>query len=447
MDEGTLVEWLVAPGDTVHRGDIVAVVDTAKSAIEIEVFEDGVVEALLVEPGTTVPVGEPLARIAGREAGPVVGAPTPEMVKDQPPQPGQPMVASPIVRHLAHQRGVDLAAVHGSGPDGVVTRSDVEAATPPLDTVSADRGPGPTELTRSEEGRVRASPFARRRASELGVDLSAVTGTGPDGAITVADVEGASVRDKPSPSDTGSAKTAGEPLRTNAPQDAKQMAKAKQAAMRAAIGELMARSKREIPHYYLTQQIDLRSAVEWMREANSARGVESRLVPAVLLLKATALAVRKVPEVNGFFVDGTFRPGEHVHLGVAVSLRGGGLVAPAIHDADQRSLDELMASLKDLVSRSRAGRLKGSEMSDPTITVTNLGDQGVESVVGVIYPPQVGLVGFGRIVERPWAVDGMLAVHPVVTASLAADHRVTDGHRGGLFLSAVDDLLQRPEEL
>jgi pyruvate dehydrogenase E2 component (dihydrolipoamide acetyltransferase) len=447
MDEGTLVEWLVAPGDTVHRGDIVAVVDTAKSAIEIEVFEDGLVEALLVEPGTTVPVGEPLARIAGREAGPVVGATTPEMVKDQPPQPGQPMVASPIVRHLAHQRGVDLAAVHGSGPDGVVTRSDVEAATPPLDTVSADRGPGPTERTRSEEGRVRASPFARRRASELGVDLSAVTGTGPDGAITVADVEGSSVRDKPSPSDMGSAKTAGEPLRTNAPQDAKQMAKAKQAAMRAAIGELMARSKREIPHYYLTQQIDLRSAVEWMREANSARGVESRLVPAVLLLKATALAVRKVPEVNGFFVDGTFRPGEHVHLGVAVSLRGGGLVAPAIHDADQRSLDELMASLKDLVSRSRAGRLKGSEMSDPTITVTNLGDQGVESVVGVIYPPQVGLVGFGRIVERPWAVDGMLAVHPVVTASLAADHRVTDGHRGGLFLSAVDDLLQRPEEL
>jgi pyruvate dehydrogenase E2 component (dihydrolipoamide acetyltransferase) len=209
----------------------------------------------------------------------------------------------------------------------------------------------------------------------------------------------------------------------------------------------MARSKREIPHYYLTQGIDLRAATEWMRETNAGRGVEQRLVPAVLLLKATALAARKVPEVNGFYTDGAFHPSEHVHLGVAVSLRGGGLVAPAIHDADQRSLDDLMASLKDVVSRARAGRLKGSEMSDPTITVTNLGDQGVESVVGVIYPPQVALGGFGRIVERPWAVDGMLAVHPVVTASLAADHRVTDGHRGGLFLAAVDDLLQRPEEL
>ena len=122
-------------------------------------------------------------------------------------------------------------------------------------------------------------------------------------------------------------------------------------------------------------------------------------------------------------------------------------MAPAIHDAQTRDLDDLMAALKDVVARARAGRLRGSEMSDPTITVTNLGDQGVESVVGVIYPPQVALVGFGRVVERPWAVDGMLAVHPVVTATLAADHRVTDGHRGGLFLAAVDDLLQRPEDL
>jgi pyruvate dehydrogenase E2 component (dihydrolipoamide acetyltransferase) len=467
MDEGTLVEWLVVPGDTVHRGDIVAVVDTAKSAIEIEVFEDGVVEALLVEPGSTVPVGEPLARIAGGETGHVVAAPTPDAVKDQPPQPEQPPeppVASPIVRHLAHQRGVDLTELHGSGPDGVVTRTDVEAATSPTSrNVEVHRSYRSDELTRSpgeEEGRVRASPFARRRASELDVDLAQVMGTGADGAITVADVErdaSATAAASPAASPAPPAPThdnveaqrshrSGELTRSGR-ESAKEKARAKQAAMRAVIGELMARSKREIPHYYLTQQIDLRSAMEWMREANAGRGIESRLVPAVLLLKATALAVRKVPEVNGFFVDGTFRPSEHVHLGVAVSLRGGGLVAPAIHDADQRSLDELMASLKDLVSRARAGRLKGSEMSDPTITVTNLGDQGVESVVGVIYPPQVGLVGFGRIVERPWAVDGMLAVHPVVTASLAADHRVTDGHRGGLFLAAVDDYLQRPEEL
>ena len=217
--------------------------------------------------------------------------------------------------------------------------------------------------------------------------------------------------------------------------------------MRAAIAALMARSKKEIPHYYLQATVDLSPALGWVRERNEGRGVADRLVPAAVLLKATALAVRRVPEVNGFFVDGGFQPSEHVHLGVAVALRGGGLVAPALHDADTLSMDDLMAALKDLVARARAGRLRGSEMSDPTITVTNLGDQGVELVHGVIYPPQVALVGFGRVVERPWAVDGMLTVRPVLTATLAADHRVTDGHRGGLFLAAIETLLQKPEEL
>jgi pyruvate dehydrogenase E2 component (dihydrolipoamide acetyltransferase) len=134
-------------------------------------------------------------------------------------------------------------------------------------------------------------------------------------------------------------------------------------------------------------------------------------------------------------------------VGVAISLRGGGLVAPAIHDADHCTLDELMAALRDLVQRARTGGLRGSEMSDPTITVTNLGDQGVDQVFGVIYPPQVALVGFGRVAPRPWAVDGLLGVRPVVRATLAADHRASDGHDGARFLAAIDALLQHPEAL
>ncbi len=217
--------------------------------------------------------------------------------------------------------------------------------------------------------------------------------------------------------------------------------------MRSTIANLMARSKKEIPHYYLRTTVDFGACDDFVRRYNADRPVSERLLPAVLLLKASALAVRKVPEVNGFFVDGAFARSDSVHLGVAVSLRGGGLVAPAIHDADTLALPDLMAALKDLVARTRAGRLRGSEMSDPTITITNLGEQGVEVVHGVIYPPQVALVGFGTVVSRPWAVDGMLTVRPVVTATLAADHRVSDGHRGGLYLAAVANLLQRPEEL
>jgi pyruvate dehydrogenase E2 component (dihydrolipoamide acetyltransferase) len=216
--------------------------------------------------------------------------------------------------------------------------------------------------------------------------------------------------------------------------------------MRNAIADLMARSKREVPHYYLATTVDLAAATAWLTAENARRPVTERLLPAALLLKATALAAREVPALNGFW-DGAFRPSSAVHLGVAVSLRGGGLLAPAIHDADQLSLDELMAALRDLVQRARSGGLRSSEMSDPTLTVTNLGDQGADEVQAVIYPPQVAIVGFGRIVDRPWAVDGLLGVRPTVRATLAADHRASDGHEGSKLLAAIDRHLQAPEAL
>ena len=218
-------------------------------------------------------------------------------------------------------------------------------------------------------------------------------------------------------------------------------------SLRRAVGSLMSRSKKSIPHYYLSTTLDLRAALEWMQLVNKQRPVASRLVPSALLLKATALAAREVPEVNGFFTDGIFRPSSSVHLGVAVALRHGGLVAPAIHNADALALDVLMQKLRDLVSRARAGRLQRAEMADPTITVMNLGDLGVETVFGVIYPPQVAMVGLGKVVEQPWAHDGLLGVRPAVAATLSADHRVSDGLRGGRFLARIDELLQKPEEL
>ena len=166
-----------------------------------------------------------------------------------------------------------------------------------------------------------------------------------------------------------------------------------------------------------------------------------------MLLKAVALAMREVPEMNGFWLDGAFKRGEGIHVGVAISLRQGGLVAPAIHDLDQQSLDEIMIGMRDLVKRVRAGVIRSSEIADATITVTSLGEQGVETVFGVIYPPQVALVGFGKIAERPWAESGMVGARPIIMASLSGDHRASDGHRGGLFLAAINRRLQEPEKL
>ncbi len=217
--------------------------------------------------------------------------------------------------------------------------------------------------------------------------------------------------------------------------------------MRQAIAAAMARSKREIPHYYLSTTIDMSRAMAWLTQENLKRTVEDRLVYGVLLLKAVALALRDAPEMNSIWTGGKATPVRDIHVGVAISLRGGGLVAPALHHTDRQSLDELMKNFRDLVQRARAGSLRSSELSDPTITVTSLGEQGVETVFGIIYPPQVALVGFGKVVERPWSADGQIVSRPLITATLSADHRVSDGHRGGLFLAAIDRRLQEPEKL
>lgn len=296
------------------------------------------------------------------------------------------------------------------------------------------------------------TPLARRVAAELGVDLAAVTGTGAQGAIRERDVQQAA-RAGPAAAAAAGEAPAGAAAAAEAAAGEKPAGRAgatkaeRTLAMRQAIARLMARSKREIPHYYLSTTIDLERMTQWLHSRNRELPVPARIVPAALLLKATALAAREVPQLNGFWVDDKFVPAGHVHLGVAISLREAGMVAPAIHDADTLTVQDLMARLRDLVTRARTGRLRGSEMTDPTITVTNLGDRGVEAVFGVIYPPQVALVGFGKVISAPVAVDGLLGIRPQVTATLAADHRASDGYTGARYLEAITRLLQKPEEL
>jgi pyruvate dehydrogenase E2 component (dihydrolipoamide acetyltransferase) len=438
MEVGRVTEWLVKVGDEVKRGDIVAVVETEKSTIEVEIFESGVIEAIVVPVGEEVPVGAVLARVRSgvpgsseaRVAAPAATETTPPTPREAPATTAS--VRSPMVRHIAAEAGLDLNAITGTGEGGVVTRHDVEQAV---------------AARQRSTGRVRSSPRARAVAAELGLDLTTIEGTGPRGAVTEGDVRKLNVpRDRVAASSNEGAVTAVVP-EGPASVGPTNDATAKQAALRRAIGALMARSKREIPHYYLSTTIDMRQASEWLEHVNAGRSITDRIVMPVLLLKATARAVATVPEMNGFMVDGQFEASAAVQVGVAISLRGGGVIAPAIHDTATLGLDELMVALRDLVTRARVGRLRSSEMSDPTITVTNLGDLGVDQVFGVIYPPQVALVGFGKVAERPWAEGGLLGARPTVTATLAADHRVSDGHRGGLFLSTIDHLLQAPEDL
>ena len=217
--------------------------------------------------------------------------------------------------------------------------------------------------------------------------------------------------------------------------------------MRRAIASAMSRSKREIPHYYLAHTIDLEPALTWLERRNAQRPIEQRLVYGVLLLKAVARAVTEAPSLNGYWRDDAFVAADAVNLGVVISLRGGGLAAPALLNAASLDVDALMAALKDATERARRGRLKSSELTSATITVSSLGDIGVEAIYPIIHPPQVAIVGFGAIVTRPWVVDGGLHVRRVVTATLAADHRASDGHEGARMLAAVARYLTKPEAL
>jgi len=376
MESAKVVEWLVKPGSRVKPGDVVAVVETHKGAIDVEIFLDGVIDDL-APLNQQLPVGALLAHVRGSKAAPAPAPCAPSPV----PAPASPPVAAP----------------------------------PP-----------------AQGGRARISPAARRRAGEAGIDADSLHGTGVDGAVTLADVELAvSATAKAAPGTPARAGRGGfDP-----------------AQMRQAIAAAMGKSKREIPHYYLGTTVDFQAAQAWLDGYNASRPPTERLLPAVLLLKATARALAQVPQLNGFYGKDGFRAGTGIHIGWAISLRGGGLVAPALHDVDRQDLPGLMTALRDLVQRARTGGLKSSELTDPTITVTSLGERGADSVLGVIYPPQVAILGFGRIVERPWVVAGSVISRPLVTLSLAADHRASDGHLGGRLLAAIDEALQNPANL
>jgi pyruvate dehydrogenase E2 component (dihydrolipoamide acetyltransferase) len=383
MADGTLVEWLKNPGDPVKRGDIIATVETQKGLIDIEVFDEGTIEKLMIDENTKVPVGTIMALI------------NPEK-KTEPEK---------IMPEIEKAPAIEPAE---------------EKATP---------------TPHAERTGVKASPLAKRIAAENNIDLSMIRGTGENGAITRKDVERTIEQRKPEPEKEISV-SASEPTKGQSINN----------TLRAAVAAAMSKSNLEIPHYYLEKKIDLKKALAWMYEKNKELTVQKRLLPAALLIKAVACSLLEVPELNAIW-DTDLRLKTEINIGFVVSLRNGGIIVPAIHAADTKTVSEIMESLNDIIPRARALRLRSSELSDSTITITYIGDRGADSVYGIIYPPQVAIIGFGSISEQAFAEDGLLGVHPMIQASLAGDHRASDGLTGSRFLLALNNHLQNPEAL
>lgn len=385
MEDGTLIEWKKKPGDTVKRGDIIAEVETQKGLIEIEVFDEGTIGELLIQEGTKVPVGTVMA--------------------------------------LINSNGVALAEKEIT-PAKPIDLQPIEEKT--QESVSSEK---------IDEIRLKVSPLAKRIAEENQIALSQIKGTGENGAITKEDVELAiAQRDQ-----NGKEKTSEVPVETEKPVTPAD-------SIRKAVAAAMSKSNKEIPHYYLEKRMDMTKALAWLKEANKNRSVKERLLPVVLLIKATAQSLTEFPDLNAVWDNGLHQK-KDINIGFVVSLRTGGIIVPAIHQANIKNVDAIMEALNDIIPRARALKLRSSELSDSTITITNINDGGADSVFGVIYPPQVAIIGFGSLSEQPFAENGMLGIQSIISVTLAGDHRATDGLTGSQFLVALNNHLQNPETL
>ena len=278
-----------------------------------------------------------------------------------------------------------------------------------------------------EKKQIKASPLAKRIAAENNIDLSQLQGTGEGGAITKEDIENAITQKE----------------KITKPEEKMSL---QLEAIRLAVAAAVSKSNKEIPHYYLEKKIDMTKALTWLRESNSKRPIQKRLLPAALIIKATAKSLVDFPNLNAIWDNGV-QPKKEINIGFVVSLRSGGVIVPTIRNANLKSIDEIMEALNDIIPRARGMKLRSSDLTDSTITITSLGEGGADTVFGVIYPPQVAIVGFGGSSQQAVVDNGMLGIRSVFTATLAGDHRVTDGLTGSDFLSTLNNYLQNPESL
>lgn len=339
-------------------------------------------------------------------------------------KPGDVVKRGDIIAEVETQKGIIDIEVFESGVIGELSvKVDEKVPVGSLLTIIVPDGAKIEKIVR--ESKVKASPLARKIAADLHLNLDRITGTGPEGAITKNDIDQFIINEK---------------------SISKEVTPVFENEMRKAIAATMSRSQQEIPAYVLRTTLDVQPVLKYLSEINSGRSPKDRILLISLLIKAVAMAIKSFPNLNGWWKEG-FNASQKINIGFVISLRNGGIVVPVIQNADQSTIDQIMEDMAELILHSRSGHLKSSEMITPGITISNLGDNGVESMTGIIYPPQVALIAIGGITERPWAINGMLTVRESVEISLSADHRATDGVYGSRFLNEVKRLLSDPGQL
>ncbi|MBI2723759.1 MAG: 2-oxo acid dehydrogenase subunit E2 [Chloroflexi bacterium] len=427
MVEGTILKWLKHEGDEVARGEIIAEIETDKANVEIEAFESGIFRATLAHEGDVVPVGGVIA---------VIAAPTDDIsqyANGSAPTSDAPPAVPPAAKAAAPAEAQSTA----SAPASAAPQSTPLAERPPTPPPPRDvRPPQPLAAeapAAPAEHRLRVSPVARRIAEERGIDLRTVRGSGPDGRIIKRDLDGAPPSAAPSSVVPQQATSA-----AGAPDVATPVEMTK---MRQAIARRMAQSKREAPHYYLLVDIDMTAASSFRTDANAALPQGERISVNDLIVRACALALAEHPAFNATVQGDAIERHSAVNVCIAIAKEDG-LIAPAL--LDTTSLAAIARGSKDLVARAKSGALRAEELTAGTFTVTNLGAFGVETLIGIIQPPQTAILGTGSVMPQVVARDGVPVVREMMKVALSADHRVTDGAQGARFLAEIKRLLEQP---
>ncbi len=407
MREGTVVRWYKQEGETVDRGEIIADIETDKATVEFEAYTGGVLGKIVAQEGIAVPVGELIAIITDPgEAVPDVATPTAPAPATPPPATPPPAAAQ---------------------PPAVETAPTPAAASAPA----------------LSDGQVRASPIARRLARERGIDLALVAGTGPNGRITERDIEN---YQPSSPEPASPAPGASSPVVDQAPGAAPADSRVELSRMRQTIARVTSDSKASAPHFYVTAEIDMGKAMALRRDVNDAADPENRVSVNDLMVKASALALAKHPKFNSFYRGDHLEVHGAMNIGIAIALESG-LILPGVSNCEAKSLLQIAAATKDLISRANSGALRNEEYSSTTFSISNMGMFDVESFTAIIYPPHAAILAVGSVKQQPVVRDGELAVGTIMKATLSTDHRVADGAEAAQFLMEIKRVLENPVSL
>ena len=434
QETGKLLRWIKAPGDTVRKGEPIAEIETDKVTIELEAPASGVLSAVSAQEGDVVPVGHTIAQIAaptevastlspqGRGQGEGPKGEGPKGEGPEAPAPDSRPKASPLARKIAEEHGVDLACVKTAS--GKIEKADVLAFVESQRVVAAP--------TNGSAGRlVAASPKARRLAAERGIDLRALKGSGPGGAVLTLDVPAATVPSTTPPLTTG-------PLTLPSPQRGEGGGVG---TVWRIMAERMTASWTSAPHFYLVREVNVTRLVAWLPKARKQTG--AHVTYTDLLVKLVAATLAQHPRVNVSWKDGTLERHADINIGLAVALEDG-LVVPVLHKADALGLKEIATRREDLVARAQSGKLRPADIQGGVFTISNLGMYGVDAFSAIVNPPQAAILAVGRITDRVVPVNGQPAVQPTMVLTLSCDHRALDGARGAQFLGALADLVEEP---